>query len=191
MCWTVELDSGEVASQSFENLLWISRPRIPPEHRVDRRKRRTVAGSKSVRCRRVDVLKSCAVSGIHSGSSALPQAFLSRTSLALDPRPTNRHIYFNNMAPPQTGPKKSSRRSRKARTEGMNKSRTLPVAIHWLTSGSLFVLGIVLRLRQRRLDLKLRAQTARQTAFQSCVQGGHEDQKKRQPFACRGNSASS
>jgi hypothetical protein len=68
---------------------------------------------------------------------------------------------------------------------------TRHIAIRWLTSSSLFVFRIIFRLRQRRFDLKLRAQTARQTAFQSSVQGGHEGQKKCQSFACRGNSASS
>jgi hypothetical protein len=128
----------------------------------------------------------------NSGSkNALHRAFLSRTSRALDLRPTIQHIYSDNMAPPQTGPKKSSRRSRKARTEGAKEWRILHISKHRLTSSSLFVLGIIFRLRQRRLDLKLRAQTTHQTAFENGAQGCHEGQKKRQPFACRGNSASS
>jgi hypothetical protein len=73
MCWTMELDFGEVAWQSFGKLfvdISVQSSRVSPEHLIDRRKRCIVACSESVRCRRIDVLKSCAASGIHSGSSA-------------------------------------------------------------------------------------------------------------------------
>lgn len=45
--------------------------------------------------------------------------FLSRTSRSMRSA-TVQYRYLYKMAPPQTGPKKSSRRSRKARTEGIN-----------------------------------------------------------------------
>jgi len=117
------------------------------------------------------------------GSKLSRRYFLSRTSRSMRSA-TNQRIYLNNMAPPQTGPKKCSRRSRKARTEGKTQSSSLKHPKHQLTFSSLFVLRIVFRLRQRRLNLKLGAQAN----LQDCI---NQSQEKCQPFASRRNTTSS
>jgi hypothetical protein len=65
-------------------------------------------------------------------SASLDRCFLSRTSRSTRSA-TILHIYLDNMAPPQTGPKKSSRRSRKARTEG-TKALRCPKCIETLAN---------------------------------------------------------